>query len=84
MSTPMYFYSVHHAVISICAHVKDVHTTRKKRKQKMSILYCNSQNMLRTHVVIFRGFVLFHLYLYIPVNYLLMLLQTSVVKDLHA
>ena len=30
MSTSTYFYSSHHAVISIFAHVKDVHTTGNK------------------------------------------------------
>jgi hypothetical protein len=34
MSTPMYLYSSHHAVISIFANVEDVHTTGNNKKTK--------------------------------------------------
>jgi len=34
MPTPTYFYSSHHAVISIYAHVTDVYTTRNNKKTK--------------------------------------------------
>jgi len=34
MSTPLYFYSSYHAVISIFAHVKDEHITGNNKKTK--------------------------------------------------